>query len=250
MLKNQTLDKLLAMKMTGMVRALQSQEDVQEVKKLSFHDRLALLVDAEFSDRESEKLGKRLKSARLKQNAVIEDIDFHNPRGLERGLITQLSTGDWLRDGLNVLITGPTGVGKSYLTCALAHKAAKLGYSPAYYRASRLLQDLLVARMNGTYNKLLMKLSKVDLLIIDDFALVPISEEGSRDLLEVTDDRCGHRSLLIASQIPVEDWHRTFENPTLADAILDRVVHSAYKIQLTGKSLRGNQKKEGQNREQ
>ncbi len=243
MLNNQTIDKLLAMKMTGMVRAIQSQEDMPDLQNLSFQDRLALLVDAEFSERESEKLRKLLKSARLKQNAVIEDVDFNHPRGLERGIISQLGTGQWLREGLNVLVTGPTGVGKSYLSCALAHKACKLGYSTKYFRVNRLFQELMVARLNGKYNNFLSGLLKHHLLILDDFGLVPMTEDNCRDLLEVTDDRCGQRSLLIASQIPVEDWHRTFENPTLADAILDRIIHSAYKIELSGKTLRDRKKK-------
>ncbi|MCA9802557.1 MAG: IS21-like element helper ATPase IstB [Cyanobacteria bacterium HKST-UBA02] len=250
MLNNQTIDKLLSMKLNGMVKALQGQEDIADVQKLAFHDRLALLIDAEYSDRESQKLGRRLKTAKLKQSAVMEDIDFSHPRGLERGLISQLSTGQWVREGLNVLITGPTGVGKSYLACALAHKVCKLGFSPAYYRAPRFFQDLMVARMDGSYNKFLNKLLKFDLLVLDDFALIPVTEENSRDLLEVTDDRCGHRSLLISSQVPVEDWHRTFENPTLADAILDRIIHSAYKIELTGKTLRGKRKKKDSKGEQ
>ncbi len=250
MLNNQTIDKLLAMKLTGMVRALQSQDDMPDLQKLSFQDRFALLVDAEFSFRESEKLSKLLKGAKLKQNAVIEDVDFNHPRGLERGVIGQLAAGQWLREGLNVLVTGPTGVGKSYLACALAHKACKLGYTAIYFRANRLFQELMVARLNGKYNIFLSKLLKHHLLVLDDFALVPMTEDNCRDLLEVTDDRCGQRSLLIASQIPVEDWHRTFENPTLADAILDRIIHSAYKIQLSGKTLRDKKKKKDQNGEQ
>jgi DNA replication protein DnaC len=243
MLINQTTEKLLELRLHGMARALKQQEDLPGANKLAFDERFGLLVDAEHSERENAKLTQRLKTAKLRHVACIEDINFQSARGLDRRQITQLSSCDWIKEGLNILITGPTGVGKSYLACAFAQKACRLGFATAYLRAPRFFQDLTIARMNGTYSKLLAKLEKFNLLILDDFALVPVTEEQSRDLLEVTDDRCGKSSLVIASQLPVENWYQTFANATLADAILDRVVHDSYRLSLQGESLRKRKKK-------
>lgn len=238
MLNNQTKDKLAQMNMTGMIQALKQQEDMPELARLSFEERLGLLVDAEYSERESAALTKRLNAAKLRQSACVEDIDFRDSSGLDRRLIAQLSSCDWVREGLNVLITGKTGVGKTYLACALAQKACRLGLSSLYIRAPRFFQELTVARLGKGYARTLARLAKLNLLVLDDFGLVPITEEQSRDLLEVTDDRCGRGSLIVASQLPVEHWHQTFANKTLADAILDRVVHQSYRLALTGDSRR------------
>jgi DNA replication protein DnaC len=243
MLNNPTVDKMLELKLNGMVRALKQQQEMPQLSKLSFDERLGLLVDAEHTEREGVKLSQRLKTAKLRQSASIEDVDFELARNLDRKLVAQLANGAWLKEGLNVLITGPTGVGKSYLSCALAQKACRLGFSTSYLRAPRFFQELTVARLNGSYTKLLAKLAKLDLIVLDDFALVPVSEEQSRDLLEVTDDRCGRSSIILVSQLPVDNWHQTFANATLADAILDRVVHESYRFALDGDSIRKKKKK-------
>ena len=243
MLNNPTTDKLLELKLTGMIKALKQQAEMPELAKLSFDERLGLLVDAEHTERESSKLAQRLKVAKLRHTACVEDLDFKQPNGLDRRMVAQLSACNWIKEGLNVLITGKTGVGKTYLACALAQKACRLGFASMYMRAPRFFQELTVARLNGSYSRLLARLAKFDLLILDDFALVPVTEEQSRDLLEVTDDRCGKSSLIVSAQLPVDNWHQTFANKTLADAILDRVVHQSYKLALDGESRRKNKKK-------
>lgn len=246
MLNNPTIDKLIDLKLVGMLNAFKQQLEMPELAKLSFDERFGILIDAEYSERESTKLVQRLKVAKLRHSASLEDIDFHHARGLDRKMAGQLATGEWIKKGLNVLITGPTGVGKTYIACALAQKSCRLGFTTAYLRAPRFFQELTVARLNGSYTRLLSKLAKFNLLVLDDFALVPVSEEQCRDLLEVTDDRCGKSSLVIASQLPVENWYQTFENATLADEILDRVVHESYRLVLQGESFRKKKKKEEQ----
>lgn len=242
MLNSPTTDKLIELKLTGMFKALKQQAEMPELTKLSFEERLGLLVDAEYSERQTEQLTKRLKAARLRHAACVEDLDFQQTRGLDRRLVGQLASCNWVKEGLNVLVTGKTGVGKTYLACALAHKACRLGYTCLYIRAPRFFQDLTVSRIKGNYTQFLGRLSKFDLLVLDDFALVPVTEEQSRDLLEVTDDRCGKSSLIVAAQMPVDNWHQTFANKTLADAILDRVVHQSYKLALEGESKRKDKK--------
>lgn len=238
MLKHPTLDKLLELKLLGMAEAFKQQSQMPEASKLSFDERFGLLVDAEFSDRDNNAFTKRLKSAKLRQDACVEDLDFEPARGLDRKLIAQLSSCTWISQGLNVLITGKTGVGKSYVACALAQKACRMGFSTLYLRAPRFFQELTVARIKGTYSRTLNTLAKTQLIVLDDFALVPIAEEQCRDLLEVTDDRYGRSSMIIASQLPVKSWYETFANATLADAILDRVVHESYRLELDGGTQR------------
>ena len=238
MLKHPTIEKLTDMGLTGMIRALEMQSQLQDVQTLSFEDRLALLIDAEFSERDTSQFTKRLKAAKLRDTACIEDIDFKANRGIDKRLIAQLADGQWIKEHRNVLITGKTGVGKTYLTCALGQKVCRLGHSVLYFRAPRFFQELTVARLKNNYQTALGKLKRANLVILDDFALVPITEEQCRDMLEVTDDRLGVGSLVIASQLPVKDWYQTFANATLADAILDRVVHGSYRLELGGPTRR------------
>jgi DNA replication protein DnaC len=239
MLKNPTMGKLADLGFTGMLRALESQNELQELHTLSFEDRLAMLVDAECSERDTTQFTKRLKSARLRDTGCLENIDFKANRGIDKRLVAQLSEGVWLKEFRNILVTGKTGVGKTFMTCALGQKACRLGYTVQYYRAPRFFQELTVARLKNTYQSALTKLKRVNLLILDDFALVPISEEQCRDMLEVTDDRSGSGSMIISSQLPVKAWYHTFANATLADAILDRVVHGSYRLDLGGPTQRG-----------
>lgn len=238
MLKHPTLDKLHALKFTGMAKALEAQMEMPDIDALSFEERLGLLVDREITERESRRLGSRLKHAKLRQSACIEDIDLRHPRGLDKALLMKLASCQWLSDHLNLIVTGPTGVGKSYIACALAHKACLEGFSALYTRLPRLLEDLALARADGRYPKLLASFAKVDLLILDDWGLAPFTAEQRRDLLELLDDRHGLRSTLITSQLPVDKWHSLIGDPTFADAILDRLVHNAYRLNLKGESLR------------
>jgi DNA replication protein DnaC len=238
MLKNPTIDKLTSLGLTGMLRALELQNQLQETQTLSFEDRLALLIDAEFSERDTTQFTKRLKSAKLRDTGCVEDIDFKANRGIDKRLIAQLADGQWIKEHRNVLITGKTGVGKTYLGCALGQKVCRLGYTVLYFRAPRFFQELTLARLKNNYQSVLAKLKRINLLVLDDFALVPITEEQCRDMLEVTDDRSGSGSLIISSQLPVKEWYQTFANATLADAILDRVVHKSYRLDLGGPTRR------------
>ena len=238
MLKHPTLEKLQALKFTGMATALVDQMTTPDIEELGFEERLGLLVDREMTERESRRLTSRLRRARLRHNAALEDIDYQNPRGLDKTLIQSLAACRWVQEHLNILITGPTGVGKTWLACALAQKACREGYTVQYVRLSRLLRELMIAKGDGRYPKLLANLAKVDVLILDDWGLIKPNAENRRDLLEVLEDRHGLRSTIVTSQLPVEDWHAVIGDPTLADAILDRLVHNAYKINLRGESLR------------
>jgi DNA replication protein DnaC len=241
MLTHQTTEKLIVMKLEGMADALAKQQDTPELTQLSFDDRFGLLVDAEYTARENENLKTRLKQASLRQTACFEDVDMQ--RGLDRTTLTLLAQCTWVRDGINVLIDGKTGVGKSYLATALTHKACRSGFTALYFRAPRLFQELAISRLSNRYARFLKKLAKVDVLVLDDFALAPISDEQSRDLLEVVDDRVGKRPLIFVSQLPPGQWHGAIPSATIADAILDRVIHGAHKLHLEGESRRKNRKK-------
>ena len=238
MLTYPTLDKLQRLKFTGMATALAEQMNMPDIEELAFEERLGLLIDREITERENRRLSSRLRRARLKHNAAIEDIDYRHPRGLDKSLIQSLAACQWVKEHLNILITGPTGVGKTWLACALAHKACREGYTAQYLRLPRLLQEMAIAKGDGRYPKLLATLAKTDVLILDDWGLAKLTPDNRRDLLEILEDRHGARSTLATSQVPIEKWHDIIADPTLADAILDRLVHNAYKINLKGGSMR------------
>lgn len=238
MLIHPTLDKLTGLKLNGMAQALSEQLGMHDVDGLSFEERLGLLVDREMTERHNRKLRLRLQKAHLRLTAVLEDIDYRRPRGLDKSMIMALGACRWVAERHNVLLTGPTGVGKSYLACALAQKACRENYRALYYRMPRLLQDMAVARADGRYGKVLAYLLKHDVLVIDDWGLAPLDDAGRRDLLEILEDRYDRRSTIIVGQIPVSAWHEMIGDPTLADAILDRLVHRAYQIQMKGESMR------------
>ena len=238
MLTHPTVDKLHELRCTGMAMAMAEQLASTQVQTLSFEERLGLLVDRELTERHSRQLTNRLRRARLRHDACIEDIDFRAPRGLDKDLVLSLADGRWVREHLSILITGPAGIGKSWIACALAHSACRHGHNASYRRLPRLMTELAIARADGTYPKLLASLAKTDVLVIDDFGLAKLSAENRRDLLEITEDRYGIRSTVITSQLPVENWHDIVGDPTLADAILDRLVHSSYQLNLKGESMR------------
>lgn len=232
-------DSLRQLKLDGMLKGLMEQDALAEVAELTFNDRLGLLLDRELSERENRAMTSRLKKAKLRQSACLEDLDFKTPRKLDRGLIMKLAEGQWITQHLNVLITGPTGVGKSYLACALAQKACRLGYRVSYQRLPRLLLELEIARGDGRYPRIMSTLTKVDVLLLDDWGLEGgLNDRQRRDLLEILDDRYAARSTIVTSQLPVESWHETLGDPTVADAILDRLVHNAHRIELEGHSMR------------
>jgi DNA replication protein DnaC len=238
MLIHPTLDKLKALRFTGMARALEEQMNMPQISDLTFEERLGLMIDREVTERENRRLNSRLKKARLRQQACIEDIDYRHPRGLDKSLMAQLATCTFISEHHNLIITGPTGCGKTYLSCALAQKACREGYSAQYIRLPRLLPELHIAKGDGRYGRLLASFAKTDLLVLDDWGLIPLNDEHRHDLLEITEDRYNLRSTVLVSQFPVENWHDFIGDPTLADAILDRLVHNAYKITLKGDSMR------------
>lgn len=243
MLLNPTLEKLQMLKLSGMYEALNEQLNSPDIEHMSFDERLGLMVDREMTVRDNRRLKTRLKNARLRQHACMEDIDFRHPRGLKRELFQQLLGSGWIKDHQNVIITGPTGVGKTWLACALAQKACRDGYTVQYQRLPRLLQDLSLARADGRYLKIMTTLAKTDLLLLDDWGLAPLNESQRRDLLELFEDRHNLKSTLITSQMPVDHWHELIGDPTLADAILDRLIHNAHRVPLKGESLRKKQAK-------
>ena len=238
MMTNATLETLRELKLLGMVRALEEQMAMPDAKSMSFDERLGLLVDREESDRRTRRYKSRIKKAKPRETAFIEDIDFSIPRGLDKGVLLALAGCDWIRRCQNVAITGPAGVGKSYLACALLNNACKEGFTAMYVRVPRLMSDIWKARADGTYQKLMSQLAKTDVLLLDDWALTSLSIEDAREMLEIFEDRHAVRSTIMTSQIPPDKWHGVIPDPTLADAIMDRLIHRAHKIALTGGSVR------------
>lgn len=235
---HQTMEKLSHMKLHTMATALREQQEQPSLGGLSFEDRFAMIVDREWASREDRKLTRRLKSARSKTSATVEDIDYQHPRGLDKSVIRSLASCQWIRSHQNVIITGPTGIGKSYLAEAFPNKACREGFTAVYYRSTRLFGELEIARGDGSYYKLLSTLAKVDLLSVDDWAADPLTEQERKDFLELMEDRHGLKSTIITSQYPIAKWHDRIGEPTTADAILDRIVHNSHKITLKGESMR------------
>ena len=240
MLTHPTLEKLQTLRLSGMLKALEEQQRMPDIGSLDFEQRLALLIDREMTERENRRLATRLKKARLRHSCCVEDIDFKASRGLDKTMILTMAACTWIARGLNMLLCGPTGIGKSYLACALGHKACLEGYTVRYLRLPRLFEELRLAKADGRYGKLMLGYAKTDLLILDDWGLTPMTDPQRRDLLEILEDRYGKRSTIVTSQLPISAWHEAIGDPTLADAILDRLVHNAYKIELKGESLRKN----------
>ena len=243
MLTHPTHDRLIALGLTGMAKAFEEQRRQPDIASLTFEERLGLLVDREAIERENKRLVTRLKFAGLRQNAVVEDLNTKAARGLDKALFLKLAAGDWIERRQDILITGKTGIGKSWLACALGHKACRDDRSVLYHRVPRLFDALALARGDGRYARLLKSLARVELLILDDWGLAPLTSQQGRDLLEIVDDRHGRGSTIVTSQLPVDHWHEVIANPTIADAILDRLVHNAHRLTLDGESLRKAQEK-------
>src|SRR5713101_3333949 len=238
MLTHPTHDHLVALGLTGMAKALEEQRKQPDIAALDFEERLALLVDREAIERQNKRLGSRLKYASLRQDAVVEDLDTKAARGLDKALFAKLAAGDWIARKQDLLISGLTGTGKSWLACALGHKACRDDRSVLYYRLPRLLDALALARGDGRHARLLKSLARVELLILDDWGLATLTSEQGRDILEIIDDRHNRGSTIVTSQLPVDHWHEVIANPTVADAILDRLVHNAHRLTLNGDSMR------------
>jgi DNA replication protein DnaC len=239
MLMEQTLDQLYELRLTGMAAALEEQRAGSAAHDLGFEERLTLLIEREITWRDNRRLQRRLQEAKLRlPTATPEGIDFRAPRGLDRSVLLRLGGGDWVQRHQVVLLLGPTGVGKTYIACALGHAACRQGLVTRYFRMARLLGDLALARADGSYPKLLARLSRADLLILDDWGLAPLGDVERRDVLEILEDRYGRKATLLTSQLPTEHWHEYIGSPTLADAILDRLVHGAHKLVMKGGSMR------------
>lgn len=238
MLREPLMDKLSSMKLWGMLDGLREQMENPQYKKLSFEERLGLLLDREWNLRQDRGLNRRLQVAKFRETAVMEDLELSTKRGLQRSQVLYLAQQDWIREKLNVIITGPTGAGKTYLACALGNAACRNNFSVRYFQMSRLLQKLALSQADGSYPKLLNSLAKAQLLILDDWLRSPLSKSQTNDILEIIEDRYKLSSTILATQIPVAEWHERMANPTLADAIMDRVVHNAYRLELKGESMR------------
>jgi DNA replication protein DnaC len=239
MLNEPTREKLLELRLGALAEAWALQQQDPEIDRLGFDERLALLVDAEWLDRQNKRLARNLREAKLRLGqACLEDLDYAPVRKLDKRRIRELATCRWIAEHHNVVLTGATGVGKTFVACALAQQACRKGYRAIYRRASRLFDELILARADGTYPRLLAKLARVDLLVIDDWGLVQVGDTERRDLLEVMEDRDGNRSTIMTSQLPVEAWHDHLGDPTVADAICDRLLHRAHRIVLQGPSRR------------
>jgi DNA replication protein DnaC len=240
LLTSPTLDKLRDLNLTGMSRAYIEQMERADYQALTFDDRLGMLVDVELQERENRRLHRYLKAARLRDQACVEDLDFHSPRGLSRPLILDLAESHWVEAHQNVIVVGATGLGKTYVACALAESAIRKGHTALYMRFPRMVDELAIARVDGRMPRLLATWARVEVLVLDDFAMQALSGQQSADLLEVVEDRAQLRSTILTSQLPVKQWHEALGDATIADAILDRLIHNAHRIELRGhESLRG-----------
>jgi DNA replication protein DnaC len=239
MLQEPLMEKMVTMRLLGMVEALKAQEQDPAARELSFLDRLGLLVDQQWTWRENRALARRLKVAKLKTGACVEEIDYRTARGLEKSVVRALAQKSaWVQNHENIFVLGPTGVGKSFVACALAQKACRDGYSALYTRAAALFRDLAIARADGSLRNLLVRLSRIDVLVIDDWAMAPLAETERRDFWEICEDRYQTRSTILTSQLPVARWHEQIGDPTAADGILDRLVHNAHRMEMRGDSMR------------
>jgi DNA replication protein DnaC len=239
MLNQQTIEKLHTMRLHGMAEAFRAQPQQTGIAELSFEERLALLVDQQWNWRQNHALARRLANAKLRHRACVEDIDFRHTRGLDRTLVRSLTQDSgWVRQHQNVFLIGPCGIGKSFLACALAEKACRDGFTAWYRRSPQLFRDLALARADGSLHSLLARLAKIDVLLIDDWAMAPLADAERRDFLEICEDRYQVRSTILTSQLPVAQWHEQIGDPTLADSILDRLVHNAHRIEMQGESIR------------
>jgi DNA replication protein DnaC len=238
MLAHPTHERLIALGLAGMAKGFEDQRRSPDVATLTFEERLGLLVDREAAERETRRLTTRLKHAALRHNASIEDVDMRTPRGLDRALFQRLVAGDWFDRHEGLLVTGPTGTGKSWLACALAHKAYRDGRRVLYHRVPRLFEALAIARGDGRHSRALKALARAELLVLDDWGLSVLTQPEREDLLEILEDRHGRSSTIVTSQVPVEQWHAVIGSPTLADAILDRLIHNAHRMELKGESMR------------
>ena len=238
MLTQPTIEKLNAMKLTAMAKAFADQMQCPDITQLTFEERFGLIVDHQMTDLENRRMQNRLKKAKLRLPASLEDLDFKQGRGLDRSTVMSLALNQWVTSHHNILVTGPTGAGKNYLACALAQKACRDGYATLYQRVPRLLQEIAVSRLDGRYAKLIAPIIKCEVLILDDLLISPLTREEQRELLEIVEERYDRKATIVTSQLPVKAWHDAMQDPTLADAILDRLVHNAYKLELKGESMR------------
>lgn len=238
MLTQPLLDKLSQLKLTGFRHALEEQLHSPHYAELSFEERLGLLLDVEVTRRANNRLKRRIRAAKFPLQATMEDLDLSAQRGLNRAQVLQLAQGEWIQRHLNILVLGATGAGKTYLACALGRAACQTDYTVRYQRTSRLLQSLELAHADGSYPQLLHKLARTHLLIFDDWLRDPLSRSQTRDLLEILDDRYGHSATMVVTQVPVAEWHSRIPDPTLSDAVLDRLIHNAYRLKLEGESMR------------
>jgi len=236
MLDQQTVNELYEMKLNGMAEVFADQLNQPDMDRLSFAERFALIVDRQWTWKENHRMARYLKNARLKLNSCVEDIDYQTPRGIDQSVMMNLIACDWVRRHHNIIITGPTGVGKTYIACALVNKVCREGYRALYIRLPKFSYQMALARGDGSYGKTITKLTKAHVLVIDDLGLSPMNDQERRDLLEIVEERHSHASTLVASQLPVDLWHEQIGDPTIADAILDRLVHNAHKINLSMKA--------------